>query len=150
MVVFLGSDHKGFEMKNQVLDHLAHKGIGVEDEGAVTFNKDDDYPKYAFSVCTKLLGEGDGEAYGILLCGSGQGMAMAANKVPGIRAALVWSPQEARAARHDDDANVLVLPANMIDIDTALAVVDAFIDQKFSGLERHKRRLEQIEEIYGG
>ena len=146
MKVFLGADHKGYEMKNQVREHLAHQeGYEVEDLGAITLEEGDDYPTYAYSVVTKVLGED--EARGILVCGSGQGMAMAANKVHGIRAALVWSTAEARAARRDDDANVLVLPANMIDIDTALAICNDFMSEKFSGEERHKRRIEQMEKF---
>jgi ribose 5-phosphate isomerase B len=147
MKIFMGADHKGFELKNLVREHLDHDGYEVHDEGALTYDKDDDYPKYAYSVTSGVLGEE--KAFGVLVCGSGQGMVMAANRVRGIRAAVVWSPAEARAARHDDDANVLVLPSNMIDSDTALAIVDAFLGQKFSGEERHQRRIDQIEELYG-
>lgn len=149
MKFYLGADHKGFALKNQVREHLTHQGHSVEDEGALTFEKDDDYPQYAYAVATKMLGEEDGQALGILVCGSGQGMAMAANRVHGIRAALVWSTKEAKAARHDDDANILVLAADMTDPETALEIVDAFVHEKFSGLERHERRLKQIEELYG-
>jgi ribose 5-phosphate isomerase B len=145
--VYLGADHKGYELKNIIREHLEHNKFKVEDKGALTFEKGDDYPKYAYIVATEILGDDDGK--GILVCGSGQGMAIAANKVRGIRAALVWSPAEARAARHDDDANILVLPADMIDTDTALAIVDNFLEQKFSGEERHQRRLDQIEKLYG-
>lgn len=149
MKIFLGADHKGFEVKNQIREHLSHlQGNEVHDEGALTPDPGDDYPQYAFAVASKVLGEEDDTAYGVLVCGSGQGMAMAANKVSGIRAALVWSPAEARAARHDDDANIIVIPADMIDIDTALAVVDDFLKEKFSGAERHERRLKQIEDLY--
>lgn len=148
MKIFIGADHNGFELKNQVREHLEHGGHDYEDVGAMTLDKDDDYPQYAFAVTAKVLGEEE-PVFGILVCGSGQGMAIAANRVAGIRAALVWSPAEARAARRDDNANVLVLPANMIDTDTALAIVDEFLDQKFSTEARYKRRLDQIEEVYG-
>ncbi len=147
MNVYLGADHKGYELKNVIREHLEHKNFDVKDKGAIIYEKGDDYPKYAYAVSTAVLGDDDGR--GILVCGSGQGMAMAANKVRGIRAALAWSPAESRAARHDDDANVLVLPADMIDQETALAIVDDFMDQKFSGEERHQRRLDQIEQLYG-
>ncbi len=147
MNIYIGTDHKGYGLKNIVREHLQHKGVKVEDKGALTYEKGDDYPRYAYFVATEVLGDDDG--VGILICGSGQGMAMAANKVRGIRAALVWSTAEARAARHDDDANVLVLPADMIDTDTALAIVDDFLSQKFSGEERHQRRIDQIEQLYG-
>jgi ribose 5-phosphate isomerase B len=147
MKIFTGADHRGFELKNQVREQLQHEGHEVEDEGDLTLDVHDDYPQFAYAVASKVLGEDN--SFGVLVCGSGQGMAMAANKVRGIRAALVWSPAEARAARHEDDANILVLPADMIDGDTARAVVDQFISTKFSGEERHRRRLEQIEELYG-
>lgn len=147
MNIYIGADHKGYELKNQVREHLEHAGVNVIDKGAMTLEPGDDYPKYAFAVTGAMLG--DEGSMGILVCGSGQGMAMAANKVGGIRAAVVWSPAEARASRHDDDANVLVLPAHMIDVEMALEVVDQFVDTKFSGEERHKRRLDQIEELYG-
>ncbi|HVE81057.1 MAG TPA: RpiB/LacA/LacB family sugar-phosphate isomerase [Candidatus Dormibacteraeota bacterium] len=147
MKVFLGTDHNGFEMKNAIREHLQHSNYEVEDKGAITLDAADDYPKYAYSVATEVLGEE--KAFGILVCGSGQGMAIAANRVRGIRAALIWSPAEARAARHDDDANILVLPAHMIDMDTALAIVDNFLEQAFSGEERYVRRIQQIEQLYG-
>jgi ribose 5-phosphate isomerase B len=76
-------------------------------------------------------------------------MAMAANKVRGIRAALVWSPAEARAARHEDDANILVIPSDFVDPETALTLTDDFLKEPFSGQERHRRRLKQIERLYG-
>lgn len=147
MKIFIGADHRGFELKNLVREHLSHQGYEVEDVGAMTMVPDDDYPQYAFGVGTKVLGE-ENPVFGILVCGSGQGMAIAANKVPGIRAAIGWSVEEAKSARNDDDVNVLVLPSDMIEPDLALTVVDAFIDQKFSGEERHVRRLAQIREIF--
>jgi ribose 5-phosphate isomerase B len=147
MNVYLGADHRGYELKNAIREHLQHREVVVEDRGSLTLEQNDDYPKYAYSVATDVLGDDDGR--GILVCGSGVGMSIAANRVRGIRAGLVWSPAEVRAARHDDDINVLVLPSDMIDTDTALKLVDDFIDTKFSGEERHRRRLEQIEELYG-
>ncbi|TAK89533.1 RpiB/LacA/LacB family sugar-phosphate isomerase [Patescibacteria group bacterium] len=149
MKVFIGSDHRGYELKNQIREHLVHKGYDVSVVGGEVKDDNDDYPPISYEVTSKLLGEDDGTARGVLVCGSGQGMAIAANRVRGIRAALAWSPAEVRAARNDDDANVLVLPADMLDVDTALAVVDVFFEQKFSGEERHQRRIDQIEELYG-
>lgn len=148
MLVYLGADHKGFELKNAIREHLHHKGVSFEDKGAITKEGGDDYPQYAYSVVTEVLG-GDDDTRGILVCGSGIGMSIAANRVRGIRAGLAWSAAEVRAARRDDDINVLVLAADMIDVDTALALVDEFLEQEFSGEERHRRRLDQIEELYG-
>lgn len=150
MKIYIGSDHRGYDLRNQVREHLVHRGYEVELVGDEVKDEHDDYPPIAYAVTTKVLGEEDqDQARGILVCGSGQGMAIAANRVRGIRAAIAWSPAEVRAARNDDDANVLVLPADMIDEETALAVVDDFFEQKFSGEERHRRRIEQIEELYG-
>lgn len=149
MKVFLGADHNGYELRNQIREHLAHQGHEVEVVGSEVQNEADDYPPIAYEATAKLLGEEDGQARGILICGSGQGMAIAANRVRGIRAAVAWSTAETRSARHDDDVNMLVLAADFTDNDTALAIVDSFLHEKFSGEERHQRRINQIEELYG-
>lgn len=148
MKIILGADHNGYELRNQVREHLAHQGHDVEIVGGEVQDQADDYPPIAYEATSKLLGEDD-DARAILICGSGQGMAIAANRVRGIRAAVAWSPAEVRAARHDDDANVLVLAADFTDSDTALAITDLFLEEKFSGEERHRRRIDQIEELYG-
>jgi ribose 5-phosphate isomerase B len=147
-VVFIGSDHGGFEYKNQIREHLVHQGYQVEDVGAPTLDPEDDYPQYAYAVATKILGE-EGPAFGVVICRGGQGMAMAANRVRGIRAAVVWAPEVALKARQHNNANVLSLPGDLIDIDTSLEIVDTFIQEPFSNEERHVRRLGQIEDLYG-
>jgi ribose 5-phosphate isomerase B len=147
MKIYLGADHAGFEFKNVLREHLFHAGYEVEDLGPETLDQDDDYPTYAYKVATKVLGGDDDK--GILVCGSGQGMAIAANRVRGVRAAVVWNVEGAKETRRDNDSNVLSLPARMIDQDTAIAIVDAWLKEKFSGEERHQRRLDQIEELYG-
>lgn len=149
MKIFLGADHGGFELKNQVREHLIHRGYEVEDCGATTLVDGDDYPQYAYAVAAKVIGEEDGEAAGILLCRSGEGMAIAANRVHGIRAAVVWSQALARETRRDNHANVLSLPVDFIDTDTALSIVENFLDEKFSQVDHHVRRVKQIEELYG-
>lgn len=150
MKIFLGADHGGFELKNQIREHLIHRGSTVEDCGAATLVDEDDYPQYAYAVAAKVLGEEDDEqAVGILVCRSGEGMAIAANRVHGIRAAVVWSQALARETRRDNHANVLSLPVDFIDTDTALSIVENFLDEKFSQVEHHVRRVKQIEELYG-
>lgn len=149
MTIYLGADHGGWEYKNQIAEHLRHQGHTVVDCGAVTFEDGDDYPRYAYAVATKVLGDDTEDPRGILVCGSGEGMAIAANRVRGIRAMVAWSPAVARESRQDNDCNVLSLPARFIDIDTTLAIVDAWLDEPFSGADRHVRRLGQIEELYG-
>ncbi|HEX7259607.1 MAG TPA: RpiB/LacA/LacB family sugar-phosphate isomerase [Candidatus Saccharimonadia bacterium] len=146
--VFIGADHGGFEYKNQIREHLIHQGYQVEDVGAETLDPADDYPQFAYAVATKILGE-EGSVFGILVCRGGQGMAMAANRVAGIRAAVAWSPEVAQKTREDNNANVLCLPGDMIDIDTSLDIVDTFIKEPFSNEERHVRRLGQIEDLFG-
>jgi len=149
MKIFLGADHGGYELKNKISEHLVHQGFSVEDCGATTLDPEDDYPQYAYDVAAKILGEEDEQALGILVCRSGEGMAMAANRVHGVRAAVVWSQDLARETRRDNHANVLSLPADFVDADTALGIVDGFIEAKPSNDERHVRRVKQVEELYG-
>ena len=149
MKIFLGADHAGYELKNQLREHLHHAGHEVVDVGAKTLDEDDDYPKYAYLVASQLLGEEDGTALGLLVCGSGQGMSMAANRVNGIRAALAWDEASARASRADDNANVLVLPARFVAPDQAAAMTDAWLKAEFKADPKYQRRLDELEELYG-
>lgn len=147
MSIFLGADHGGFELKNQIREHLVHRGHDAQDCGPETLDPQDDYPQYAYAVAAKILGED--LAVGILVCRSGEGMAMAANRVHGIRAAVVWNEDLARETRRDNHANILCLPSDFIEVEAALAVVDAFLETPYSKDKRHVRRVKQIEELYG-
>lgn len=149
MKIFIGSDHAGFEFKKRLLEHLVHSGHEVEDIGPHTLNPDDDYPQFAFSVTTKLLGSEDKDPRGILVCGSGQGMAIAANRVRGIRAALAWNEESAKTSRHDDNSNVLTLPARLVDEELMLKIADTWLKEEFSDSPRYQRRLKEIEALYG-
>lgn len=149
MKIFLAADHAGFELKKAVLEHLAHHGYEVEDLGPANLDCEDDYPNYAYKVTTALLGSTDDDPRGILVCGSGQGMAMAANRVAGIRAALAWNDDIAHLAREHEDSNVLALPSRFVDAKTALKIVDIWLETPFSKAPRHQRRLEEIENLYG-
>ncbi len=146
--IFIGADHGGYDYKNQIREHLVHQGYTVEDMGAETLDPADDYPEFAYAVTTKVLGEEE-PVFGILVCRGGQGMAMAANRVAGIRAAVVWSKDVAAKSREHNNANVLTLPGDVLDIDTTLEIVDTFLITPFSGDERHVRRLGQIENLFG-
>ncbi len=148
MKVFVGADHAGFQLKSVVMAHLSKLGYDVEDEGDRELNPDDDYPQFAFTVVTKVLGSED-EARGILLCGSGQGMCIAANRVRGIRAALCWSEDIARETRNDNDSNILCIPARTLSQEEALNIIDTWLKTPFSGAARHVRRIHEIEELYG-
>lgn len=149
MKIFLAADHAGFELKLAVLEHLVHHKFDVEDMGPYTLEKEDDYPNYAYAVTTKVLGSTDEDARGILICGSGQGMAMAANRVSGIRAALAWNDDIARLARSHEDSNILALPSRFIETDEAYKIIDVWLKTPFSKAERHQRRINEIEQLYG-
>ncbi len=149
MKVFIGADHAGFQMKATVLAHLSKAGYDVEDDGDKQLDPADDYPQFAYTVTTKVLGDDDNDARGILLCGSGQGMCIAANRVRGIRAALCWNAETARETRNDNDSNVLCVPARFLSNDEALAVIDTWLETPFSQATRHVRRIGEIEELYG-
>lgn len=145
MKIFLAADHGGFELKNAIREHLFHTQQEVVDLGPETLDKDDDYPIKAYDLATKVLGEE--AAMGILVCRSGQGMAMAANRVNGIRAAVVWNKEVAKETREANDSNVLSLPSDFISQEEALTIVDAWLTTKFSGEERHLRRIKELEDL---
>ncbi len=147
MKIFLGADHGGYDLKLKVFEHLVHKGYDVEDVGAKTFDDKDDFPQYAYGVTSKILGEED--ARGILMCGSGQGMAIAANRVAGIRAAVIWSVEGAMETRRDNDSNVLCLSQRMTDTETNLDIIDAWLSTAPNKDPKYQRRNHQIEELFG-
>jgi ribose 5-phosphate isomerase B len=147
--IVLGSDHAGFAYKQRILQKLKEEGVLHEDYGAFS-TEPSDYVDYAIKVA-KAVSRGDAD-FGILVCGSGVGMAIAADKVPGVRAGLCGDTYTARKCREHNDANVLVLAERVIGIELAMDVVDAWHETPFSGEERHVRRLEKIrneEEEFG-
>lgn len=146
--IYLAADHAGFEYKNQLLEHLHHSGYKVEDLGADVLDEQDDYPKYAFAAATKLIGD-DNDARAILLCGSGEGMAIAANRVRGIRAAVCWNVAVARESRSDNNSNILCLPARFLTLQEAFAITEAWLNEEFSTNAKYERRITEIEDIYG-
>lgn len=145
MKLAIGADHRGFKLKEELKAALAAQGHAVEDVGAKAVEPADDYPDYAYPVA--LLVSSKEAERGILACGSGVGMAIAANKVPGVRAVEGSSTAHVRAARRDDDVNVLALPADELSGDDARAIVNAFLEEPFSGSERSERRLDEIGEM---
>ncbi|HWZ65488.1 MAG TPA: RpiB/LacA/LacB family sugar-phosphate isomerase [Patescibacteria group bacterium] len=149
MKIYLGSDHAGFYLKEKIFAHLVRAGYDVEDEGDKVLDPADDYPQFAYTVTTKILGSEDDDARGILLCGGGQGMCIAANRVRGIRAVVVWDEHEAKMARNDNDSNVLCLPARSLEDKQLIDIVDVWLKTPFSKAARHARRIREIEDIYG-
>lgn len=133
-------DHAGYEMKEFLTGYLVSKGFEVTDYGCRS-EESCDYPDFAHALAA---GVENGEvAFGVGLCGSGEGMAMTLNKHRGVRAGLAWMPEIAKLTRQHNDANVLVLPARFVSNDEAMAIVDAFIGTEFEG-GRHIRRVEKI------
>lgn len=140
MKIGIGSDHAGFELKTAVIEHLRAKKYNVIDKGTDS-EESTDYPKFGHAV-SNAIENGEVEL-GILICGSGNGVAMTANKHLGVRCALCWTKEISELARAHNDANILALPARFISRGTALEIVDAFLTTEFEG-GRHKRRVDMI------
>ena len=139
--VALGADHGGFSLKNELVTRL-HETCEVLDMGARTFDGDDDYPDFALAVAQAVA---SGQAQrGILVCGSGVGACIAANKVPGARACLCHDTYSAHQGVEHDDMNILCLGARVVGPELAGELVDAFLKVNFSGETRHRRRLEKV------
>jgi ribose 5-phosphate isomerase B len=138
----IASDHAGVDMKNRLVAELKKLGYNPDDIGAKDPSKPDDYPDYAHPLA-KEVSDGDVKR-GILLCGSGVGMDIVANRYPGVRAALAWSPAIGELSRRHNDSNVLVLPARFMTDDQAVDTMKAWLDAKFEG-GRHERRVKKID-----
>lgn len=142
-MIAIGCDHGGYALKQDIISHLEDRGLDYKDYGCYT-DESCDYPVYA-----RLVGQAvaDGECeQGILICGTGLGISMAANKMPGIRAAVCTDCFCAEATRQHNDANVLCLGGRVVGPGLALKIVDTFLDTPFSGDERHLRRINLIEQ----
>jgi len=140
MKVAIGADHAGYELKEKVKKYLEKKGIETEDVG--TFSKDSvDYPDYAFEVASQVSDKKID--FGVLVCKSGIGMSIAANKFKNVRAALCFSPEMAKLARSHNDANVLSLSQEFTKVDDAYKIIDTWLATNFEG-GRHERRVEKI------
>ncbi|NJC73732.1 ribose-5-phosphate isomerase [Planosporangium thailandense] len=142
MRVYLGSDHAGYELKVHLASHLATQGYEVVDVGPASYDPEDDYPAFCLHTGARVVA--DAGSLGIVIGGSGNGEQIAANKVPGVRAALTWSLDTARLAREHNDANIAAVGARMHTLDEATQVVTAFLTTPFSRGERHVRRIAQI------
>lgn len=145
-MIFLGSDHAGFDLKQLVHEHLAKRGFSVADVG-VDRGVRGDYPIYASRVGRAVISSA--ESLGIAFCGSGVGASIAANKVPGIRCVVCSEPYSAIMARRHNDANMLALGSRVVGTELALLIVDSFLSSEFE-CGRHVRRLGMISEIEGG
>lgn len=140
MKIALGADHAGFELKQKVHEYLEKEGYEVQDEGTFS-NESVDYPDFAKKVGEDVVGKR--ADFGILVCGSGVGMSIAANKVPGVRAANASTEYEAQYSREHNNANVLALGARIIDEPKAMTIIDKWLSTPFAG-GRHQRRVDKI------
>jgi ribose 5-phosphate isomerase B len=142
MRIHIGSDHAGLEFKNELITHLVVNGHDVTDHGPYEYDALDDYPDFCIP-CAEAVAK-DATSLGIVLGGSGNGEQIAANKVKGVRAALVWSIETAKLAREHNNANVISLGQRLHDADFVKQLIDTFIATKFPGDERHVRRIDKI------
>ncbi len=140
MRIYIGSDHAGFDLKDAVIKRYGEK-FEFRDMGTFS-NESVDYPDFAHKVADNVLN--DSESVGILICGTGNGMAITANKHAGIRAALCWSPEISALAKQHNNANILVLPARFIKTEYAFEIIDSYFNSTFEG-GRHQNRINKID-----
>ena len=144
-MIYIAADHAGFELKKEIQSYLTKEGYRVKDLGPKTFNPEDDYPDFAFPLAQKTAA--DPKNKGILLCRSGIGMTIAANKVKGAQAALCLFELQAQKARRYNDANIIVLAADFTGKKEIKKIIRKFLGTKFSKEERHTRRVKKIEKF---
>ncbi|GFG84398.1 ribose-5-phosphate isomerase [Mycolicibacter algericus DSM 45454] len=140
MRVYLGCDHAGYELKEQILEHLKQAGHEPVDCGAFAYDAEDDYPAFCIAAAAGTVA--DPGSLGIVIGGSGNGEQIAANKVPGARCALAWSTETAKLAREHNNAQLIGIGGRMHSTAEALAIVDAFLSTPWSEAERHQRRID--------
>ena len=143
-MIYLGADHRGYQLKDKLKEYLTFRGYQIMDMGT---NSADavDYPLIAKAVSEEVVKDLNNR--GILLCGSAAGISIAANKIKGVRAGVAWNEKIATANRNDDNINIVCIPADDTDEETAKKIIQTFLDTSFGGEERRVRRLKQIEDI---
>jgi ribose 5-phosphate isomerase B len=149
MRIHLGTDHAGLDFLKHLLEHLSAAGHEVVDHGPTSYDPDDDYPSFCINAAIGVIDDQRAgvDALGVVFGGSGNGEQIAANKVEGIRAALVWSESTALLARQHNDANVIAIGARQHTLDEATKLIDTFLAEPFSFAERHERRIAQLAEF---
>ena len=145
----MGSDHRGYQLKEKIKVKLAEWGFEFEDLGPFEYNKDDDYPDFATAVATAVaLSHSKGKmSKGILICGSGVGVVVAANKIKGIIAGTMFDVEQVKASIADEDTNIIGLSNDYSGEEKNIAIAKAFLESKFSGEERHVRRVNKIKQL---
>ena len=145
-MIYLGADHRGYNLKEEIKKFFELEKIKFKDLGNLNYDENDDYPDFVKKVVGKVLSNPK-EDKGILICGTGIGMSIAANKFKGIKAGLCLSGYMAKRAIEEDDINILCLAADITDVGTSKKIIKEWLKAKFKNEERHKRRIEKILEI---
>lgn len=143
MKIFIGADHRGFNLKEYLKKKLKETNLNFEDCGNLFYDSQDDYSDFAFKVGEKVSSEKN--SLGILICGSGAGVCFAVNKVKGIRGALAFNPEMVKIMKEDDDINVLCLAADFVNKETAWEMIKTFLETKFKNEEKYIRRIKKVE-----
>ena len=146
MIIYIGADHRGFKLKETLKNFLQNAGYTVNDMGNTEYLEGDDYPDFAKLVAQKVSAN-PADSRGIVICASGVGVDIVANKFPNIRSALGFSPDQVVEARSDDDVNVLALASDFLEEEEAKKIVSVWLQTPFDGDERDKRRIEKIRQI---
>lgn len=145
-MIYLGADHGGYKLKEQLKRFLTKQGLEFKDLGANKFKDGDDYPDYSVKVAKAVM-KNPLSSLGILICRSGQGVCMVANKFREVRAALVWNTEQAKVSRNDDMSNVLCLPADFITVSEAQKIVKVWLATPYSNDPRHVRRVKKVSSL---
>jgi len=146
MTIFIAADHRGFELKNKLIEYIQEKNIRVEDLGAYEYSFEDDYPDLAKKVAQAVL-QNPKEFLGIGICGSGNGIAVSANRFKGIYCGLAFEEAQVKHMRENDHINMLALPSDYLDFEKAQRLVDAFLTTEPLQQEKYLRRLNKIDQL---
>ena len=149
MKIYLGSDHRGFLLKEKVFAYLVKNNYEVEDVGGRELNPDDDFPQFAQAAALRVIGDESDDPRAILICGGGQGMCMAANRFKGIRASVIWDAYEAKMTRQDNNSNVLCLPARVLEDNEAAwkGIMETWLNTPYINAPRFNRRNAQLDQL---
>ncbi len=146
MIIYIGADHRGFQLKGALKDYLKGLGYQISDLGDSRYDENDDYTDFASAVAERVSADWN-NSRGVLICGSGVGVDVTANKYDRVRSVLAFSPDQANASRSDDDTNVLSLPADFVDLETSKKILSTWLQTPFRGGERYQRRLDKIKSL---
>ena len=146
MLIYIGADHRGFQLKENLKEFLIRQGYEVIDAGNKVYDENDDYPDFAVTAA-KAISQDPANRRGILVCGSGVGVDVVANKFRGVRSALVGNSDQAYLSRNHNDANVLSLASDFLDEEQAKKILSTWLQTEFSNEPRHQRRLDKIRNI---